>query len=81
MMGDTGPFSSPPLQTPKSIPSRLPTRHAKSKPPSGYIGSRVRTAYAHDNGTVVLDVLERKVASEPVSLVFVRPLKVCTVGC
>lgn len=52
-------------------------------PPSkGYIGSRVRTAYAHDNGTVVLDVMERKVGDEPVSLVFVRPLKVggCVVG-
>lgn len=32
----------------------------------GYFLSHVRTAYAHDNGSVVLDVSERKVSSVPV---------------
>jgi hypothetical protein len=40
---------------------------------NGYFLSHVRTAYAHDNGSVVLDVEEKKVSSStPVELRFHR---------
>ncbi|GAB5035457.1 Hypothetical protein NocV09_02600980, partial [Nannochloropsis oceanica] len=50
--------------------------HALMKPAGGqrgFIGSRVRTAYAHDNGSVILDVIERRVSATPVVLTFVKP--------
>jgi hypothetical protein len=40
----------------------------------GYLWSYVRTAYAHENGSVLLDVVEPRVADVPVVLTYLRPV-------